>query len=198
MKPVSTMIVLQLSYTSRSLSVFSTADLYISCDSQHHGSLNICNTIRVPTFKMEEGSWSRWILIKPLCWGYVFCYRPHCLLPWQQTEISPSYTSPKCFSTQKPPSPPLSPNPPKLLCTSAAPSILWSLGNTQLISCRRAEWDLSRDKFRSVPRFFSLFKQYQFESEKLWQNYTICNRMNWAAFYYCITVARGSALTQLR
>lgn len=44
-------------------------------DSEHHGSLNICSTISVPTFKMEEESCaarSRWIPIKPLCKGYVF------------------------------------------------------------------------------------------------------------------------------
>lgn len=54
-------------------SLLGSADLYVSYDSEPHGSLNICNTISVPTFKMEEEEGSGaarsrcWILIKPPC-----------------------------------------------------------------------------------------------------------------------------------
>lgn len=74
---------------------------------------------------MEEGSCavrSRWILIKPSMLGICFCYRPHCLLPWQQTEISLHTLHPSAFQHRYHPLVSSLPTPPKLLPTSLLPA----------------------------------------------------------------------------
>lgn len=128
----------------------------ISCDSLHHGSLNILQHNRL--FHVQNGG-GEMCSEEPLdadqasMLGICFCYRPHCLLPWQQTEISLHTLHPSAFPTLKPSAPPFSfsfsllPLPlPKVTTHFSPPSILGSLGNTlQLISCRWAKQDRSHD-----------------------------------------------------
>lgn len=99
---------IQLSFTNTKQICF--ADLCITYDSVHHGSLNICNIINVSTFKMEERSCAARILIKPLCEGYVFPAAPTTLPVTMTTKRNfPSHASPKCISTLTSPPPPPSP-----------------------------------------------------------------------------------------
>lgn len=153
---------------------------------------------------MEEGSCavSRWILIKLSMLGICFWYRPHCLLPWQQTEISLHTLHPSAFQHWN--HSPLSslPTPSKLLllCTQHHPEFgeYTSIDLLQKSKARPITW-LIQMSVRSPVCFFSLFKRYQFESELHWPwlNRTMCNRMNWAAIHKHVVAARCLVVTQL-
>lgn len=75
--------------------------------------------------------------------GIRFCYRPHCLLPWQQTEISLHAPHPSAFQHWN--HPPLSslPTPPKLLPTSLLPasSGVWGIHFNWSSADERSETD---------------------------------------------------------
>lgn len=182
-----------------------SADLYILYYSEHRTSLNICSTINIPTFKMEEGSCaarSHWILIKLLCQGYVFATDHTACYHDNKQKFPFIYYTQVLFNTETIlPSPlPRSYNP--FLC-SQHPLGVWGIHFTsidllQMSGAKLITW-LIQMSVRSLPHFFYLFKCYQIESELLcqWMNCTIWNRMNWVAIYKHVREVRCSAVTQL-
>lgn len=125
---------------------------------------------------MEEGSCavrSRWIVIKPSMLGIWFCYRPHCLLPWQQTEISLHTHHPSAFQhsyhplLSSPPSqPPRSYYP--LLCSQHPREFgeYTSIDLLQTSGVRSVTW-LIQMSVRSLPHFFS------FQAVSIWEPVTL-------------------------
>lgn len=123
--------------------------------------------------------------------GICFCYRPHSLLPWQQTEISlhPLHTS-AFLHILSPPS-----KPDEVTTHFCAPCISRSWGNSlQSVSCRPVGWDPSRDQFRCqwvhcITCLISVFAQFcQNHSLPVWST------ISWAAVQGCV---RFLTVTQL-
>lgn len=160
MKPTSTLIVLQPSFTHETPPTITTtlrsSSARLICvflvwfrasriikHLQHNQRSHVQNGGGgEDVLRGAAGSWSRFYARD------MFLLQTTLPVTMTTNRIFPSHTSPKCFSTQKKPSsPPLSsPTPPGVTTRFSAPSILWSLGNTlQLISCRWVERDWSHD-----------------------------------------------------
>ncbi len=209
MKPASTLIVLQPSFTYETVPV--SLQLCWSVHFMWFRASRIIKHLQHNQCSHVQNGGGELCCEEPLdpdqasMLGICFCYRPHCLLPWQQTEISlhtVHFTQVLFYSET------ILLSPPSSLPWSYYPLLFsqhsrefreyTSIDLLQTSGARPITW-LIQMSVRSLPRFFLLFKRHQFESELLWRwlNCTICSRMNWAAIHERVRAGRCSAVSQL-
>lgn len=169
MKPASTLIVLQLSFTYETAPV----SLQVGWSVHFIWASRIIKHLQHDQRSHVQNGGGELFSEEPLdpdqasMLGICFRYRPHCLLPWQQTEISLRTLHPS--ASQHWNRPPRSSSLPwsyyPLVLCSQRPQ---SLGNTLQLIClqtssvRPVTW-LIQKSATSLPRFFLLFRHYQFE-----------------------------------
>lgn len=172
MKPTSTLIVLQPSFTYETLPV----------------SLQLCWSVYFIWFRASriikhlqhnqrshvQNGGGELCCEEPLdpdqasMLGICFCYRPHCLLPWQQTEISLHTLHPSAFQHWN--HPPLSslPTPPKLLPASLLPasSGVWGIHFNWSPADERSETDhMTNSDVSEITASFLL----SFQAVSIWE-----------------------------
>lgn len=172
MKPASTLIVLQLSFTYETVPV--SLRLGWSVHFIWFRASRIIKHLQHDQRSHVQNGGGELFSEEPLdpdqasMLGICFRYRPHCLLPWQQTEISllsHTHLTRVLFNTATIlPSLPLSP--PELLPTSLLPASpefgeYTSIDLLQTSGARPVMW-LIQMSATSLPRFFSLFRHDRF------------------------------------